>query len=140
MPRYYQDLPVWQESMKLATEVYKLARLFPEEGREALTTDIMKAAIAVPSRIGEGYGAHHTGEYYRHLSAAHGALMRIETYLCLAPDLGYIAEDQTEPANALIDVVSELILSMMRSLEFEYNHTVGYDYITRFTVPYEIEE
>lgn len=140
MPRPYENLPVWRQSMDLAIEVYKLARLFPEEGREALTNDLMKAAIRVPSQVAEGYGARHVGEYYRHLSSAHGALMRVETYLALAPDLEYCTEEQTEPALAMIDTVSDMLLEMMRSQEFEYTHTVGYDYILRFTVPYEMEE
>ena len=137
--RAYEKLPVWQKSMDLAVEVYGLARLFPEEEQEVLIPELMKAAIAVPSKIAEGQGMGHKGEFYRHLSIAHGSLMRVETYLTIAEDLGYLTSEQTSVATSVADEVSDLLFEMMKSLEYEYNRTFGYDDLLEFTEPYEIE-
>lgn len=137
--RPYEKLVVWQKSMDLAVEVYGLARLFPEEEQEVLIPELMRATIAVPSKIAEGQGRGHKGEFYRHLSIAHGSLARVETYLAIAEDLGYVTPEQTAVATSVADEVSELLLDMMHELEYEYNHTVGYDDLLQFTEPYEIE-
>mgnify|MGYP003315047321 CR=1 FL=1 len=50
----YRDMIVWQKSMDLAIEIYKLVKLLPKEEIYALSDQMRRAAVSVPSNIAEG--------------------------------------------------------------------------------------
>ena len=52
--RNYQELIAWQRAMDLVESVYKVARVFPREEPYALTNQIRRAAVSIPSNIAEG--------------------------------------------------------------------------------------
>jgi four helix bundle protein len=54
MVRKFQDLVVWQKSMDLVTEIYRLTRSFPKEEIFGLISQLRRAAVSVPSNIAEG--------------------------------------------------------------------------------------
>jgi len=49
----YRDLIAWQKAMELVTEVYRLSQIFPKEEIYGLTTQVRRAAVAIPSNIAE---------------------------------------------------------------------------------------
>ena len=52
----FRDLTVWQKAMDLVTEVYKITKRFPRVELYALSDQIRRAAVSIPSNIAEGYG------------------------------------------------------------------------------------
>lgn len=52
----YKDLLIWQKGIKIVSLVYQLAKSFPQEELYALTSQLKRAAVSVPSNIAEGYG------------------------------------------------------------------------------------
>jgi four helix bundle protein len=50
----YQDLVAWQQSMLLVEDIYKLCTLLPADERFGLSAQLRRAAISIPSNIGEG--------------------------------------------------------------------------------------
>ena len=56
MIQSYRDLIVWQKSMKLVKVVYDLLKKMPKEEMFALSDQMRRAAISIPSNIAEGYG------------------------------------------------------------------------------------
>ncbi len=56
MGKSYKDLEVWQESLKLVADVYRLTVAFPQHQRYSLCQQMEKAAVSVPSNIAEGKG------------------------------------------------------------------------------------
>jgi len=53
--RSYKDLIVWQKSYKLSLLIYKLTKRFPNDETYALTSQMRRAAVSIPSNIAEGY-------------------------------------------------------------------------------------
>ena len=51
----FRDLKVYQKAFKLAMDIFKMTRDFPQEEKYALTTQIRKSSRSVCSSIGEGY-------------------------------------------------------------------------------------
>ena len=66
----YQDLIVWQKSMQLVKEVYTLVKQLPREEQFALSDQMRRAAVSIPSNIAEGYGRNSTNDYIRFLNIA----------------------------------------------------------------------
>jgi four helix bundle protein len=89
-------LVAWQKAFRLAKEVYKATASMPDTERFALTLQMRRAAVSVPSNIAEGYGRQSQADYLRLLKTARGSLMELQTQVLLAEDLGFL----TVPAEA----------------------------------------
>ena len=53
---YYRKLDSYQLAKQLVTMVYVLLNKFPDYERHALSDQIRRAAISIPSNIAEGMG------------------------------------------------------------------------------------
>ena len=63
----YSDLLVWQKSMQLVTDTYKITDRFPKNELFGLTSQLKRAIVSVPSNIAEGQGRNSTKEFIYHL-------------------------------------------------------------------------
>ena len=50
----YRDLIVWQKSMDLVIEIYKLTENFPKTEQYGIISQMRRAAVSIPSNIAEG--------------------------------------------------------------------------------------
>lgn len=103
--RSYQDLVACQKAMDLVTEIYHISHKFPREELFALTSQLRRAAISVPSNIAEGQGRSSRKEFLYFLGNAKGSLSEVETQILIARNLGYIGE---EALNVLLNLSAEV--------------------------------
>ncbi|MBK6303048.1 MAG: four helix bundle protein [Arcobacter sp.] len=52
----FENLEVWKKSIILVKEVYILVKFFPKEENYALSDQVRRCAVSVPSNIAEGKG------------------------------------------------------------------------------------
>lgn len=90
----YRDLMVWQKSMAMVTEIYKVTQSFPRREDYGITSQIRRCAVSIPSNIAEGYGRHSRNEYIRFLQIALGSLFELQTQLEIAANLGYLKKEE----------------------------------------------
>jgi hypothetical protein len=69
----FRELRVWQESMLLVEDIYRITRKFPREERYGLTSQLRGAAISIPSNIGEGARRKRRRVFLNHLDIALGS-------------------------------------------------------------------
>jgi four helix bundle protein len=53
MLKHYKELNVWQKSYQLCLEIYAVTKIFPEEEKYGLTSQMRRSAVSVPSNIAE---------------------------------------------------------------------------------------
>jgi four helix bundle protein len=109
-------LLAWQRAMRLAEEVYRLARQLRTIHEWDLYRQINRAAQSVPANIAEGYGTGASGTYRHHLRIARGSLHELETHLELILRLGFAPTQQVEPVQEALVEVSRLLTGLLRSL------------------------
>jgi len=114
--RNYQELIVWQRAMDLVEDVYKTTKDFPREELYALTGQIRRAAVSIPSNIAEGQGRRTTADFLRHLSIAYGSLREVETQALIARRLDYIVQARLEEVMNRAGEVGRLLNGLMASL------------------------
>ncbi|MUU79350.1 four helix bundle protein [Winogradskyella endarachnes] len=90
----YTELDVWKFSRELVKKVYLLSNSFPQEELYALTNQVRRCSISIPSNIAEGLGRQSNKETIHYLFISKGSLYELETQLFLAFDLDYISEEQ----------------------------------------------
>jgi four helix bundle protein len=114
LERPYTELLVWQRSRALVTLAYDLTRNFPREEMLALTTQMRRAAISVPSNIAEGCGRQHTRDTVQFLFIARGSLYELETQCYLAADQQYLDREGLATTLAAVDDCRKLLQGFSR--------------------------
>jgi four helix bundle protein len=115
--RSYRDLRVWQSAMKLVTEVYQASKRFPRDEVYALTSQIRRCAVSIPSNIAEGYGRNSTSDYVRFLRTAMGSLYELQTQMQISLNLGYLDQAVFEMLNDKSCSVARMLGSLISRVE-----------------------
>src|SRR4051812_27211692 len=111
----YRDLRVWQTAMSLVVEVYRITEAFPRDERFALTSQLRRAALSVPSNIAEGHARTTRGEYKNSLSVARGSVIEVEVQLDVAARLGYAQPPVLAKALEHCDGISRMLTNLKRA-------------------------
>ena len=109
----YRDLIVWQKSMSLVIDIYKITEHFPEAEKFGLTSQLKRCAISIPSNIAEGYGRNYTKDFILFLQIARGSLFECKTQLEIVVSLAFInvvvIKDASEKAFEVEKMLNSLI-------------------------------
>lgn len=111
----HKDLKVWQESMTLVVDVYKVTEELPKHEIYGLTSQIRRATVSIPSNIAEGAGRRGEKEFIRFLFIALGSLSELETQLEIAHRLNYISN--LESVNKSIYFIRNMLSNLIKSLK-----------------------
>ena len=92
--------------MTLVSEVYKITRVFPKDEMYALTSQIRRCVVSIPSNIAEGYSRNSTSDYIRFLRIALSSLYELQTQVEIGLNLKYIDK-----------VIFDMLYDLTRELE-----------------------
>ena len=112
----YQELIVWQKSMDLAVEIYRLTRQFPAEERYGITSQMRRAATSIPANIAEGQARRSTGEFLQSLGVARGSLAELETFLTLSTRLNMTTPEDSERLLSDCVEINKMLNALIKSL------------------------
>jgi four helix bundle protein len=108
----YRNLIVWQKAMQFSRQVYRFVEQFPATEKYALSDQVRRAAVSVPSNIAEGCGRASNRDYAHFLSIARGSLYETMTQVELAQSLGYV--DSINEVESLASEISRILTSLIR--------------------------
>ena len=111
----FERLTAWQKAKELAVAVYQIANKFPQYEQYALSSQIRRAAISVPSNIAEGTGRVSVKEKIHFLEISYGSLLETYCQLQIAVELNYISLDDLEAIKPLFFETSRLISGLRNS-------------------------
>ena len=94
----YTQLKVWQKARLLTNTIYKLTREFPKDELFALTNQMRRCAVSIPSNLAEGCGRNHARDSLQFFFVARGSLYELETQLYIALDQEYLSQLDFENA------------------------------------------
>ena len=112
----FKDLFLWQRAMDLVVEVYDLVKKLPKEELFALSDQIRRAVISIPSNIAEAQGRNSSKEFIHFLSIAKGSKAELETQLLLCVRINYLKELEIEKAMSLVEEVGKMLHSLQKRL------------------------
>ena len=112
----YRDLLVWQKSMALVTEIYKLSKSFPKDETYGLTAQMRRCAVSIPSNIAEGYGRNSSNDYIRFLYIAGGSLYELQTQLEISLSLLYLNKGDFDRLYESSREIERMLSSLTRKL------------------------
>ena len=115
----FRDLEVWQESMTLVEEIYALSKRFSSEERFGLTSQVRRAAVSIPSNIGEGARRKRQKAFLHHLDIALGSQAEVDVQLELATRLAFCAEADRSRIQQRVDRIGRMLNGLITSLQPE---------------------
>ena len=113
----HRDLIVWQKGMQLVECAYHITKLLPKEETYALSDQIRRAAISVPSNIAEGYGRGSNKDYAHFLSIAKGSVNELDTQIRAAIMLGFVDEMMCQEALALCEECGKMLWVIIKKMQ-----------------------
>jgi four helix bundle protein len=113
----FRDLKVWRDAMTLVEEIYKLSARFPSDERFGLTSQIRRAAVSIPSNIGEGKRRKRQRAFLHHLDIALGSQGELEVQLEIALRLGFVATKDIDPVMNRVAEVGRMLNGLIESLQ-----------------------
>jgi len=116
----YEDLIVWQKAMDLVEEIYRLTKLLPNDEIYALSSQMKRAAVSIPSNIAEGQERNTTKDFINHLYIAKGSKGELETQVLLCVRLQYLAQPQIATAQNLLTEVGKMLNALIQSLSTKF--------------------
>ena len=113
----YHKLLVWKRAMTFVSLVYRLTKLFPEDERFGMTSQLRRAAVSVVANIVEGVGKKTDKDFLKFLYIANGSLDECQCYIEIALELTYIHTEQHDFMIKKKKEVGYLLQKLIRSIE-----------------------
>ena len=115
----YRQLKVWQKAMDLTVEIYSIIKYLPREETYALSDQLRRSAVSIPSNIAEGQGRNSDKEFVNFLSIARGSLWELETQIEICERLSYIDSSQKENVFTQTEEVGKMLNALAHSIELK---------------------
>ncbi len=112
----YKKLLAWQRADALAFSIYQLTGKFPKSEVYALTSQLRRAALSVPTNIVEGYARNGKPEFKRFLVIALGSLAEVKYLISFSVRLQYVAETDSDRVFVLLEETGQLLWKLYTSL------------------------
>ena len=101
MYKSFKEMPVWQEAMAIAEEVFRLTKDFPKKEDYGLTSQLRRAPLSISANIAEGFGRNHALDKMKFYHYARGSAMETENHLEYAKRVGYL--EMTQDHSHILD-------------------------------------
>ena len=112
----YRDLNIWERSIKVVEDIYKITKNFPQEEIHGLTSQLRRSAVSIPSNIAEGFARFSNKEYKQFLFISLGSCAELSTQIIIALRLGYLKSKEADQLLNEIDEISKMIMSLIKKL------------------------
>ena len=112
----YRKLLAWQKADELAYQVYMATKTFPKAEMYAMTSQLRRAALSVPTNIVEGYGRQGKNEFRQFANIALGSLAEAKYLLGFCLRLEYIKAQEYGRLEALAEEAGRLLWKFYESL------------------------
>ena len=113
---FYKKVEAYKKAKAFVIFVYSLVGRFPSYEQYAISDQIRRSAVSIPSNIAEGLGRMSVKERIHFLEIAYGSLTEVMCQLDIAQSLGYITEEELGEAEKLSVEVGRIMSGLRRSL------------------------
>ena len=113
----YEQLIVWQKAMDLTVEIYRLTKMLPKEELYAITNQMRRAAISIPSNIAEGQSRKSPKEFIQFLNIAKGSNAELFTQLLICERVGYISSSNLIQIKELSREIGRMLSTLISRIE-----------------------
>ena len=119
MIKSFEDLEIYQLSILLAKDIYRLVKEFPGKEKYIIVDQLMRASTSIGANIAEGFGRHTTKEFIKFLYNSRGSLMEVRHFLNLSKDFQYISNEDFEKITQSCNILGVKINNLISKLSLK---------------------
>jgi len=112
----FKKMKIWQDSISLVSDSYKLTRTFPDFERYNLIVQMNKCAVSIPSNISEGSSKSTDRHFKNYLETSLGSAFEWETQLIVAFNENYLSKIKFKELENKILPIQKMIGSFIDNL------------------------
>jgi four helix bundle protein len=113
----YQKLLVWQKSIQLVEDIYRVTKTYPDEEKFGLTSQIRRSAISIPSNIAEGRHRSSKLDYSKFLYISFASTKELQTQIEISKRLGFISNEDALTIDSQINEISKMLHAILQNLK-----------------------
>ncbi len=110
----FKDLVIYQLSLDVAVEIYKLVKKLPPEEKYEFGSQLRRASSSIGANIAEGFGRYHYKDKIKFYYNARGSLLEVEHFITLGNKLNYFSTQDLDRS-----------LLMIKNLGIKLNNFIG---------------
>ena len=110
----HKNLEVWNLSLDLVTDLYKITKDFPKDEIYGITSQIRRAAVSIPANIAEGAARNSKKEFKHFLYISLASASELDTLLTIAKNLKMI--DSIDETSIKLTKISKMLQGLIKSL------------------------
>ncbi len=113
----FKKLKIWQETISLVQDNYRLTRTFPDFEKFGLVTQMNRCAVSIPSNISEGSSKSTDRHFNKYLEDSLGSAFEWETQLIVAFNENYLSEEKFKELGQKIIQIQKMISRFQSGLK-----------------------
>ncbi len=113
----HKDLIVWQKSMDVVAEIYRITDSFPEPELYGLTSQMRRSAVLIPSNIVEGRKRSSRKDFRHFLVISCGSGVELETQIEISKRLNFVNIENYKKVDELLLEVMKMLNKMLSNLK-----------------------
>jgi len=118
-----EELDVFKKAHRITVEIYEITKVFPQDEKFALVSQMRRSAYSIPSNLMEGGHRLNKKEYRQFAGIAKGSAGELKYFLMLSKDLGYIPEKNYLTLRESAEELSKMLGGLIKSLtDTEHRH------------------
>lgn len=112
----YRKLTIWKNGIDIVKDTYVQTKKFPKSEIYALSSQMQRRSVSIPSNIAEGTSRGTDKHFYQYLETALGSAFEWETQLLISFETGNISEATFKHLESKIQIIQGMITRFMETL------------------------
>lgn len=109
----HKKLDVYSKSIELVGLVYDLTKSYPNTETYALSNQMRRAAVSIPSNIAEGASRNSELDRKRFYRISRSSLVELDTHIEISKELKYVTNDEIKELEVLGNRVFAMLSRMI---------------------------
>jgi len=111
----FEKLLVWQESVSLVKDIYRITKEFPSEEKFGLISQLKRATVSISSNLAEGTSRKTNKDKAHFTTISFSSAMEALNQLIISKELGFISENDYTLAREKIEKITNMLNALRNS-------------------------
>lgn len=113
----HTKLLIWQEAIRIVEEIYKLTRIFPEEEKFGMISQMRRSAVSIASNIAEGSYRSTKKDFSSFLATARGSLGELQAQYVCAFSVGMFKKEDAQNLEKFLNDEMSMLTAFIKNLK-----------------------
>ncbi len=117
MYKSFKEMPVWQDAMEIAVNIFLLTEKLPRKEDYSLTSQIRRSALSVSANIAEAFGRQHIKDKINFYWFSRGSIAETMSHLEYGYRVKYFSKEEVFDINKKLEVLYNNINKIIKTLK-----------------------